>query len=83
MARLTRLYIQVCSQTDKGDWEKIPGSDQAYTPKGKKEPVLDKDKAGDRAHGGSKWKKWNKRRDYNNGKRRDVTLTSGGKKLRG
>ena len=36
-----------CPGKDFENWEKILGSDQAYRPKGGKEPVFEKDRGGD------------------------------------
>lgn len=72
-----------CPTTKPEKWEKIPGSDQAYAPKGKKEPVFERDRLRDNAHGGSYWKKWNKRRNWEKGKLRDGTYDKNGRRLRG
>ena len=71
-----------CPSNDKGNWEKIPGSNQAYRPKGKKEPVFEQDRAGGRSHGGSKWKKWNKYKDWQRGRNRNGTYNEDGIRLR-
>ena len=71
-----------CPSSDKGNWEKIKGSNQAYKPKKGKEPIFEKDRAGDRSHGDSTWKKWNKHKDWENGKDRDGTYDASGKRLR-
>ncbi|MGR5423589.1 hypothetical protein ACPV5D_01070 [Vibrio harveyi] len=60
---------------DKENWEKIPGSNQAYRPKGSKEPIFERDRARGNSHGGSYWKKWNKKRDWEGGKREMVHTT--------
>lgn len=64
------------------DWEKISGSDQAYRPKGGKEPIFEKERGGDRSHGGSDWKKWDKKRDWEKEKPRNGTYDSDGNRLR-
>ncbi|WP_299947449.1 RHS repeat-associated core domain-containing protein [uncultured Microbulbifer sp.] len=71
-----------CPSSDPEKWEKIPGSNQAYRPKREKEPIFEKDRAGDRAHGGSKWTKWDKKKDWEKGKPRDGTYDETGKRLR-
>ncbi|GLS24621.1 hypothetical protein LU351_20350 [Marinibactrum halimedae] len=68
--------------TDEDNWEKIPGKPGAYRPVGKKEPIFEKDRAGGKSHGGSKWKKWNKKRDWEKGKKRDGTYNDKGVRLR-
>ncbi|MCG9752332.1 RHS repeat protein [Vibrio brasiliensis] len=72
-----------CPSNDPDDWEKVPRSNQAYKPKGAKEPIFERDQARGNSHGGSFWKKWNKKRDWKNGKYRDGTYNEDGKKLRG
>ncbi len=72
-----------CPSSDPDDWEKIPHSrPPAYRPKGEKEPVFQGDRSGDRSHGGSKWKKWDKYRDWVNGKPRNGTYDENGRRLR-
>ena len=72
-----------CPSSDPDSWEKIPHSrPPAYRPKGKREPVFQGDRAGDRGHAGSRWKKWNKARDWNADKRRDGTYGVDGRRLR-
>ena len=72
-----------CPSTDPDDWDKIPHSrPPAYRPKGEKEPVFQGDRAGDRGHGGSRWKKWDKYRDWKKGKPRDGTYDENGVRLR-
>jgi len=65
------------------DWEKIPHSrPPAFRPKGGKEPIFQGDRAGDRSHAGSRWKKWDKARDWGKGKYRDGTYDVNGRRLR-
>jgi len=72
-----------CPSNDRYNWEKIPRSrPPAYRPKGKKEPVFQGDSAGDRSHAGSKWKKWDKYRDWAEGKPRNGTYDAKGRRLR-
>jgi hypothetical protein len=76
------LFQESCPSSDPNDWERIPNQPGAYRPKGKKEPIFEADRAGDRAHGGSKWKKWDKKRDWEKGKPRDGTYDENGNRLR-
>jgi hypothetical protein len=39
-------------------------------------------RGGDRSHADSRWKKWDKRRDFDNGKYRDGTYDVNGRRLR-
>ncbi len=72
-----------CPSTDEDDWEKIPHSrPPAYRPKGEKEPVFQGDRAGDRSHGGSRWKKWDRHRDWARGKPRNGTYDANGRRLK-
>jgi RHS repeat-associated protein len=72
-----------CPSTNPDDWEKIPHSrPPAYRPKGGKEPVFQGDRSGDRGHGGSNWKKWDKYRDWKAGGPRNGTYDVNGRKLR-
>ena len=72
-----------CPSTNEDDWEKIPHSrPPAYRPKGEKEPVFQGDHAGDRSHGGSRWKKWDKHRDWVSGKPRNGTYDVNGRRIR-
>ena len=41
-----------------------------------------KERAGGRGHGGSAWKKWKSRRDWEKGKPREGTYDKDGKRLR-
>jgi RHS repeat-associated protein len=41
-----------------------------------------KDRAGGNSHGGSAWKRWNKKRDWDRGKKREGTYDKDGKRLR-
>ncbi|MCU7940358.1 MAG: RHS repeat-associated core domain-containing protein [gamma proteobacterium symbiont of Bathyaustriella thionipta] len=73
------------SEGEEDKWEKIPGSDQAYRPKGsrsEKVPVFEKDRGGDRSHGGSAWKKWDKYKNWKKDKKHNGTYTSDGRRLR-
>lgn len=72
-----------CPSNDRDNWEKIPRSrPPAYRPKNEKEPVFQGDRAGDRSHGGSKWKKWDKARDWKQGNPRSGTYDVNGRRLR-
>lgn len=72
-----------CPSSDPDNWEKIPHSKPtAHRPKNEKEPVFQEDRGGDRSHAGSRWKKWDKRRDFDNGKYRDGTYDENGQRLR-
>ncbi|TBW44109.1 hypothetical protein EZI54_23890 [Marinobacter halodurans] len=71
-----------CPSSDPDNWEKIPGSNQAYRPRGEKEPIFEKDRGGDRSHGGSAWKKWDKAKDWEKGRQRNGTYDVNGKRLR-
>ena len=51
-------------------------------PKGAKEPIFERDQAKGSGHGGSFWKKWNKKRDWENDNFRDGTYNEDGTRLR-